>query len=93
MSYKHTVKMDTKITLSFDEKVIQKAKKFADANNVSLSRLTEYLYRKLTSENYKGLEDMPVSEWVNELAEGETVYQTKPRKRGALKKEFFNAKR
>ncbi len=37
--------------------------------------------------------DMPVADWVNELAEGEPIYQTKPRKKGALKKEFFNAKR
>jgi hypothetical protein len=85
--------MDTKITLSFDEKVIQKAKKFADANNVSLSRLTEYLYRKITNENYKSLEDMPVADWISELAEGEASYQTKPRKRSVMKKEFFKAKR
>ena len=85
--------MDSKITLSFDEKVIQKAKKFADANNVSLSRLTEYLYRKITAENYKSLEDMPVADWVTELAEGETTYQTKPRKRSSLKKEFFKSNR
>ncbi len=29
--------MGAKITLCFDEKVIQKAKKFAEANNISLS--------------------------------------------------------
>ncbi len=85
--------MDTKITLSFDEKIIQKAKKFADANNVSLSRLTEYLYRKITTENYKSFEDMPVADWITELAEGEATYETKPRKRSAMKKEFFKAKR
>ncbi|HPM30760.1 MAG TPA: DUF6364 family protein [Chryseolinea sp.] len=85
--------MDAKITLSFDEKIVQKAKKFADANNVSLSRLTEYLYRKITTENYKNLEDMPVADWINQLAEGEAAYKTKTRKRGAMKKEFFAAKR
>ena len=85
--------MDAKITLSFDEKIVQRAKKFADANNVSLSRLTEYLYRKITTENYKSLEDMPVADWINQLAEGEPAYKTKPRKRGAMKKEFFAVKR
>ena len=85
--------MDAKITLSFDEKVVQKAKKFADANNVSLSRLTEYLYRKITTENYKNLEDMPVADWINQLAEGDAVYKTKPRKGSTMKKEFFTAKR
>ncbi len=85
--------MDAKITLSFDEKIVQKAKKFANANNVSLSRLTEYLYRKITTENYKSLEDMPIADWINQLAEGEAAYKTKPRKRSAMKKEFFAAKR
>lgn len=85
--------MDAKITLSFDEKIVQRAKKFADANNISLSRLTEYLYRKITTENYKSLEDIPVADWINQLAEGESTYQTKPRKRSTMKKEFFSAKR
>jgi len=39
--------MDAKITLSFDEDVIHGAKLFADRNNISLSRLTEYIYRNL----------------------------------------------
>ncbi len=85
--------MDAKITLSFDEKIVQRAKKFADANNVSLSRLTEYLYRKITTENYKNLEDMPLADWIQQLSEGEASYQTKPRKRSTMKKEFFAAKR
>ncbi len=85
--------MDAKITLSFDEKIVQRAKKFANANNVSLSRLTEYLFRKITTENYTSLEDLPISDWINKIAEGEATYQTKPRKRSAMKKEFFAAKR
>ena len=51
--------MDAKITLSFDEKVIHKAKKFAEANNISLSRLTEYLYSKITHGQYQQLEEIP----------------------------------
>ena len=31
--------MDNKITLSFDENIIYKAKKYAAANNISVSRL------------------------------------------------------
>ncbi len=85
--------MDAKITLSFDEKIVQKAKKFASAHNVSLSRLTEYLFRKITTENYKSLEDMPLADWINQLAVGEASYKTKPRKGSAMKKEFFAAKR
>ena len=38
--------MDAKITLSFDESIIERAKQFADSNNISLSRLTEMLFKK-----------------------------------------------
>jgi antitoxin component of RelBE/YafQ-DinJ toxin-antitoxin module len=85
--------MDAKITLSFDETVITKAKKYAEANNISLSRLTEFLLRKVTTNNYLSLEDFPISDWVNMVSEGEVEYQTKPRKSKDLKKEFYNAKK
>lgn len=80
--------METKLTLHFDRDVIEKAKEFASANNISLSRLTEYLYRQITSGNYKTIEDFPVSEWVNKVAEGEAVYKRRARKE--LKDEYFN---
>ena len=80
--------METKLTLHFDQEVIVKAKEFAAANNTSLSRLTEFLYRQITSGNYKTIEDFPVSDWVNQVAEGEAVY--KRRSRESLKDEYFN---
>jgi hypothetical protein len=79
--------MDTKLTLHFDQGVIEKAKKFAADNNISLSRLTEYLYRQITSGGYKSLEDFPVAEWVDQVAEGEAVYIK--RSRISLKDEYF----
>ena len=86
--------MDAKITLSFDEGVIAKAKKYADANDISLSRLTEFLYRKITSGHYQSLEELPVSDWVSMVAEGNVEYNTsKPKSRKDLKKEYFNAKK
>jgi hypothetical protein len=85
--------MDAKITLSFDEQVIHKAKKFAEANNISLSRLTEYLYSKITHGQYKQLEEIPVAEWVNSLAEGVVEYRTKSRSRKSLKKEYFKSRK
>jgi len=85
--------MDAKITLSFDEEIIGKAKKFADDNNISLSRLTEFLYSKITSGHYKQLEDLPVANWVNMLAEGEVEYQKKTLSRKALKKEYFKSRK
>jgi hypothetical protein len=85
--------MDSKITLSFDEAVIEKAKKFADSQNISLSRLTEFLYRKITSGNYESLESLPVASWVNLLAEGETEYKTKSRTRKSMKREYFKSRK
>lgn len=81
--------MDAKITLSFDESIIKKAKAYAEKQNISLSRLMEVLLDKITSNNYATLEDMPISDWVNEVADGHSVYSRKPKNRKQLKKEFF----
>lgn len=86
--------MDNKITLSFDEDIIAKAKIYAENNNISLSRLIEFLLKKVTSTNYTPLEDFPISDWVNQVAEGEAVYRTKTsRTRKAAKAEYFNTKK
>lgn len=85
--------MDTKITLSFNEEVISRAKKFADSHDISLSRLTEFLYRRITSGHYQSLEELPVTEWIHKLAEGETEYHTKSRPRKALKNEYFKSRK
>lgn len=86
--------MDCKITLSFDESVIQKAKKYAANNDISLSRLTEFLLKKVTSSNYESLEDFPISDWVNMVAEGPAEYATKSKRtRKKSKEEFFNSKK
>jgi len=85
--------MDAKLTLSFNENAIEKAKKFAEKNNISLSRLTEMLYEKMTSTNYKNLEELPISEWVTQLAEGEVEYKRKPISKKAMKDEFFKSKK
>jgi antitoxin component of RelBE/YafQ-DinJ toxin-antitoxin module len=85
--------MDAKVTLSFDEGVVNKAKKYAEKNNISLSRLVEYLLQKTTSNNYSSLEDLPISEWVSQVAEGEAIYQTKKKSRKAIKAEYFSSKK
>lgn len=85
--------MDAKITLSFNESVIKKAKKFAETNNISLSRLVEFLLQKITSSQYQSMEDFPISDWVHQVAEGEAVYQTKQRSRKAAKSAFYNSKK
>jgi hypothetical protein len=85
--------MDAKVTLSFDAHVIAEAKKFAEANGISLSRLTEVLLKKATSVSHKSIEDMPIADWVSMVAEGNAEYVTKPRKRKQLKQEYFNSKK
>ena len=85
--------MDAKITLSFNKTVIEQAKKYADDNNISLSRLTEFLLSKVTSKKHKSLEDLPISDWVSVVAEGGVEYQTKARKNKDLKNEYFKSKK
>lgn len=85
--------MDVKITMSFEEAIINKAKQFADSHNMSLSRLTEFLYKRMTAGNYKSLEDFPIAEWVSQVAEGKAEYISKPRTRSAIKKEYYKSKK
>ncbi len=85
--------MDVKITMSFEESIIEKAKKFADANNISLSRLTEMIYKKMTTGNYKSIEDFPIAEWVSQVSEGAVEYKSKARSRRAMKKEFYKSRK
>lgn len=84
--------MDAKLTLSFNQDVIDKAKAFADKNNISLSRLIEHLLSKVLDKPYQSLEDFPISEWVSMVADGEAIYQTKSNRK-KQKEEFFNSKK
>lgn len=85
--------MDSKITLSFETSVIESAKQYAEKHNISLSRLTEYLYKKMTTEKYYSIEDLPISDWVNQVSEGEAEYKRTPSNRKKLKEDFFESKK
>ncbi len=85
--------MDAKITLSFNGAIANKAKRYAEKNNVSLSRLVEFLLDKVTSSGYNSFEEFPISDWVSQVAEGAATYQTKARSRKSLKKEFYSSKK
>ena len=85
--------MDAKVTLSFDKAIIKKAKEFADKNNMSLSRLTEFLLSRITSGHYQSLEDLPISDWVSIVSEGEAIYETKARKAKDIKAEYYKSKK
>jgi len=83
--------MDTKITLSFNKEVIENAKAYAKAHNISLSRLTEFVFQKITSEEYQDLHEFPISDWVNQVAEGKVEYKKRGRK--ASRDEFMKSRK
>ena len=85
--------MDAKVTLSFDEDVIVQAKEFAAKNNISLSRLTEFLLKKAISKTYKSLDELPVSDWVMQVSEGEVEYVRQPKSNKTLKKAFYTKRK
>lgn len=82
--------MDAKITLSFDQEIIAKAKEFAAQNNISVSRLMEFLLSKAVSQNYRSLDELPVSDWVSMLSEGEVQYVRKNSK--SVKKDYLESR-
>lgn len=86
--------MDAKLTLSFNQDVVEKAKKYAAANNISLSRLIEHLLIQVTANPYQSLADFPIADWVNMVADGEATYKRTPKQsRKSAKDEFFSSKK
>lgn len=84
--------MVTKVTLSFDASIINQAKTLADDLGISLSRFTEIIYKKAIDMGPKSIEDLPISEWVMQVAEEQATYTTKKKSRKALKSEFFESR-
>jgi antitoxin component of RelBE/YafQ-DinJ toxin-antitoxin module len=86
--------MDAKITLSFDERIISRAKSLCDELGISLSRFTEIIYTKaLEHGNAFTIEELPVSNWVLQVAEEQATYVTKRKNRKQLKNEFFESRK
>jgi len=85
--------MDNKVTLSFDEEVIRRAKEYAASQHISLSRLVEFLLRRITTGEYRSLEDLPIADWVLQVAEGPAEYKTGRKSRKELKDEFFKSRK
>ncbi len=92
ITYKSKI-MDAKVTLSFDQSTIENAKAFAEKHNISLSRLTEFLYKRLDVKTYSSLEDLPISEWVGMVAEGKAAYKTKSSSRKEMRDEFMHSRK
>lgn len=85
--------MDAKITLSFNKEVIQKAKQYAESQNISLSRLMELLLDKITTNKYASLEDFPISDWVNTVSEGSAQYTSAAKSNKKLKSIYHSRKK
>ena len=85
--------VDTKLTLSFDAGVADRAKAFAEANNISLSRLIEFMLSKVTDKRYRSLDELPVSDWISQVAEGEVTYVRKNAAERNVKKDYLASRR
>lgn len=85
--------MDAKVTLSFNKIIIERAKQYAEAQNMSLSRMLELILDKITSNQYASIEDFPISDWVNILAEGKTEYIQASKSRSKLRAQYHNRKK
>jgi hypothetical protein len=67
--------MDTKVTLSFDQATIEKAKAYASSQGLSLSRMMEIMLQRLIDNSQYSLENYPVSDWVTIVSEGPAEYR------------------
>lgn len=61
--------MDAKLTLKLDESVIERAKKYAAAQKLSLSRLIENYLNSLTGEE----DESEISPFVKSIATGKRI--------------------
>ena len=62
--------MDSKLTLKLNEKVIDRAKKYASTKKLSLSRLIENYLDSLTQENN---DDFEISPFVKSISSGKSI--------------------
>lgn len=85
--------MDAKITLSFDKDIIERAKKYAEAQNMSLSRMLEFILDKMTAKTYTNLEELPISDWVSMVSEGKAEYIRNPKSNKQLKSAYRSRKK
>lgn len=63
--------MDTKLTLKLNQEIIEKAKKYASTQNLSLSRIVENYLQTLTSDIKN--RDFEISPFVKSLATGTKI--------------------
>jgi hypothetical protein len=83
--------MDSKLTLLLNADVITKAKKYDEGKGLSLSRFTELFYERITNSNYRILEEVPISDWVMEISEGEAEYRRTPVSNQELRDDWYQS--
>lgn len=84
--------MDAKITLSFRADVIEKAKQYAEAEGISLSRIVENLLSRLIRHDARHFDSFPISDWVYLAAEGEPEYHSKIKSPKKLRREYHEGR-
>lgn len=67
-----TFVMDTKLTLKIDQKIIEKAKKYASDKKLSLSNLIENYLNSLTSDK-KNTNEIEISPFIKSLTTGSKI--------------------
>jgi len=63
--------MNTKLTLKLDREVIERAKKYASNQKLSLSKLVEAYLQSLTSN--KNIDELEISPFVKSLSTGKQI--------------------
>lgn len=64
--------MDSKLTLKLDENIIERAKKYASAKKLSLSKLIESYLNSLTKEGEEE-NDFEISPFVRSISSGASI--------------------
>ena len=82
--------MTTKLTLTLDNKVIERAKIYSRKNNISLSKLVEFYLKTLSSSSEKMLENIPpITKELSGIAKMEKTLSDKELLTEALNKKFL----
>tara|TARA_R110000765_G_scaffold425581_1_gene538800 strand:- start:1385 stop:1633 length:249 start_codon:yes stop_codon:yes gene_type:complete len=63
--------MDTKLTLKLNKEIIEKAKKYASEQKLSLSRIVEFYLQSLTKEAEE--DEFEISPFVKSISTGKSI--------------------
>jgi hypothetical protein len=82
--------MATKLTLTLDNKIIEKAKVYAEKNKISLSKLVEFYFKSLSSTSKSKIENVPpITKELSGIARIKTEKSDKALLKEALNRRFL----